>query len=68
MCEKCDLKNYKPFLTPTDEGYCVENEVASYLTISYYPNLKRWELSSFEGEIEIHYCPFCGRKLEEEEC
>lgn len=76
MCEKCDLKNYEPLWiyedipveeTKTIDDYCVCNEIANRINLVYYTNKHFWELRSSEGDIEIHYCPFCGRKLEEEE-
>ena len=76
MCEYCDLKNYKVWWicedVPQDEikyidNYCVLNEIANRVHLIYYTNKHYWELRSSEGDIQIHYCPFCGRKLEEEE-
>lgn len=65
MCEYCDLKNYE--CHQIGKHPWLQNEVASYLTISYYPYEHGWEISSFDGSIEIHYCPFCGGKLNNSE-
>lgn len=69
MCEKCDLKNYDKTIY-NEPDIVLSKKNGTSLVIELNSNFKEWWLYAY-GEvstcIQIHYCPFCGRKLDEEE-
>ena len=75
MCDYCDLSNYKK-CEPDDYDYCphdMEYEIAKApytgLDITYYSQTNKFALvayGDYDAGIDIEYCPFCGRKLTEE--
>lgn len=74
MCEYCDLENYKrdDYLDSYDGmSYIVQEGQNVCLRIVYSADKKRFYIDASDYGVghsaEIHYCPFCGRKLDEEE-
>lgn len=69
MCEYCDLKNYDWSIRNEPE-MILKKRGETTLVIEYHPNFREWWLYAYEQNsvcVQIYHCPFCGRKLEEEE-
>ena len=58
MCEYCE--NQKPLLT-------WQNEVYPWYSVDIHLLIVGDELKHYGQTKRIHYCPMCGRKLEEKQ-
>lgn len=65
MCEYCDIEKYEK----VDYGELVKDlDYGDYTTLRMEYLSNRFSIFAHGDDcagIEINYCPFCGRKLEE---
>lgn len=69
MCKYCDLKNYEYYFHEKIHDGLILSEYIPQIAIGYAKETKTYHIMSSYGwsteNVQIHYCPFCGRKLEE---
>lgn len=70
-CKYCDLKNY--IKAPSSWNVLlheIDVESANAIYLKYFIKSKTFAICCIQessNEFEINYCPFCGRRLEDEE-
>lgn len=69
-CEYCEENKYiydGMELSTKDDGYCGIDAYMNNNKLNIDASADTYEPNYIEAEIEINYCPMCGRKLIVEE-